>query len=76
MEQGEIARLDPRVLAYCLMGIGDFLGTRWVLWEERDPPAHVIEAMTTFIHHGMEGSRRAGTDGQHRPAGDPGPQGR
>jgi AcrR family transcriptional regulator len=76
MDAGQVSRLDPETLAYCLMGIGDFLGMRWVLWEERDLPAHVIEAMTAFIHHGMGGSRRAGTHGQHQPAGDPGPQGR
>jgi hypothetical protein len=52
------------------MGIGDFLGMRRVLWEERDPPAHVIATMTALIH--LEGSRRAGTDDQHQPAGDPG----
>jgi AcrR family transcriptional regulator len=73
MAAGQVERLDPETLAYCLMGIGDFLGMRWVLWEERDPPAHVIDAMTAFIHHGMEGSPRGVTDGQHRAAGDRGP---
>jgi hypothetical protein len=43
MRAGQVARLDPETLAYCLMGIGDFLGMRWVLWEERDPPPHVID---------------------------------
>jgi hypothetical protein len=76
MNAGQVMRLDPETLAYCLMGIGDFLGMRWVLWEERDPPAHVIDTMTALIHHGMEGSRRAGTDGQHQAAGDPGSHGR
>jgi len=72
MRAGQVSRLDAETLAYCLMGIGDFLGMRWVLWEERDPPAHVIATMTALIHHGIEGSRRAGTDDQHQAAGDPG----
>ena len=32
MEGGEIRTMDPEVLAYCLMGIGDFLGMRWIVW--------------------------------------------
>src|SRR6266536_2565763 len=60
--------------------IGAFLGMRWVLWEERDPPAQVLDTMTALIHHGIapphEGSRRAGTDGQHRAGGHPGSPGR
>jgi AcrR family transcriptional regulator len=70
MRARQVARLDPETLAYCLMGIGDFLGMRWVLWEERDPPPHVIDTMTALIHHGIEGSRRAGTDGRHQAVGD------
>ena len=31
MDAGEIRRMDPEVLAYCLMGIGDFIGMRWVV---------------------------------------------
>jgi len=80
MRAGEVSRLDAETLAYCLMGIGDFLGMRWVLWEERDPPAQVLDTMTALIHHGIapphEGSRRAGTDGQHRAGGHPGSPGR
>ena len=34
--RGEVRRLDPEALAYCLMGIGDFLGMRWVLWRDED----------------------------------------
>lgn len=28
MEAGEVARYDPEVIAYCLMGIADFIGMR------------------------------------------------
>jgi AcrR family transcriptional regulator len=53
MEAGQIRRLDPECLAYCLMGIGDFLGMRWVLWNDESPPDQVFESMMAFISHGM-----------------------
>ncbi|MDQ7828758.1 MAG: TetR/AcrR family transcriptional regulator [Armatimonadota bacterium] len=56
MAQGQIRPLDPEVLAYCLMGIGDFLGMRWVLWERRAPPPRVVEAMMAFVLRGMDAS--------------------
>jgi AcrR family transcriptional regulator len=53
MDQGRIRRLDPECLAYCLMGIGDFLGMRWVLWGEDGMPDDVFESMMAFIQHGL-----------------------
>jgi AcrR family transcriptional regulator len=55
MDRGEIASVDPEVLAYCLMGIGDFLGMRWVIWGDDAIPAHVFEAAMQFIQHGLAG---------------------
>lgn len=54
MRKGQIRRLDPEVLAYCLMGIGDFLGMRWVLWEKTEPRPAVVEAMMEFLLRGMD----------------------
>ena len=31
---GEIAPLDPEVTAWALMGIGEIIGMRWILWQE------------------------------------------
>ncbi|WP_448590326.1 TetR/AcrR family transcriptional regulator [Thermoflexus hugenholtzii] len=53
MEAGQIRRMDPETLAYCLMGIAHLLGMRWVLWENREPPEEVIEAAMDFIRHGI-----------------------
>jgi AcrR family transcriptional regulator len=36
---GEIADLDPSVTAWALMGVGEIVGMRWVLWGEA--PGHV-----------------------------------
>lgn len=51
---GEIRRLDPECLAYCLMGIADFLDMRWALWEDEVPSGEVFESMFSFIRLGME----------------------
>ncbi|MCZ7587617.1 MAG: TetR/AcrR family transcriptional regulator [Gaiella sp.] len=36
MESGEIAEGDPELLAWALMGIGELVGMRWILWAGRD----------------------------------------
>ncbi|MBW7881665.1 MAG: TetR/AcrR family transcriptional regulator [Caldilineaceae bacterium] len=53
MEANQIQRMDPEVLAYCLMGIGDFLGMRWVLWNEEGLPDRVFEELMAFVERGM-----------------------
>ena len=56
MDVGQIRRLDPEVLAYCLMGIADFLGMRWVLWEKNGMRAAVQQTMMDFMLHGVDAS--------------------
>lgn len=34
MERGEIRKLDPELLAWCLMGMSDYTGMRFILWED------------------------------------------
>ena len=36
METGEIEAGDPELLAWALMGIGELVGMRWVLWAGKD----------------------------------------
>jgi AcrR family transcriptional regulator len=57
MERGEIAWLDPEVLAYCLMGIGDFVGQRWVVWSGESIPSPVRDDVMRFIAGGLRGDR-------------------
>ncbi|MBL0698349.1 TetR/AcrR family transcriptional regulator [Comamonas sp. JC664] len=54
MEAGEVRRMDPEALAYCLMGISDFLGMRWVLWEEDPGLDRVLDTAMTLISHGLD----------------------
>jgi len=49
MDSGEIGRMDPEVLAYCLMGVGDFIGMRWVVWPGRPIPAEILNQVLEFV---------------------------
>jgi len=57
MDDGEIVRADPEVLAYALMGIGELIGMRWILWDDKQPPRQVpedvFEEMHRFITRGL-----------------------
>lgn len=54
MEAGEIAPGDPEVLAYALMGVGELIGMRWILWnDEGEMPDNVLEEMMKFIQRGL-----------------------
>ena len=57
MDMGEIAHGDPEVLAWALMGIGELVGMRWILWAGEDelPPAEA-EQLAEIIHRAL-GSR-------------------
>ncbi|KMY45272.1 TetR family transcriptional regulator [Bacillus sp. FJAT-27916] len=53
MEAGEFKQLDQETVAYCLMSIGQFLGMRWVYWEQDDVPEEAFEAAMTLIFNGL-----------------------
>jgi len=61
MQRGQIRTLDPEVLTYCLMGIADFLGMRWVLWEKNGLRPAVINTMMDFMLRGIDGARPRAT---------------
>jgi AcrR family transcriptional regulator len=50
MEAGEVADGDAEVLAWSLMGIGELVGMRWILWnEERELPEGVFDELARII---------------------------
>ncbi|OFX27597.1 MAG: TetR family transcriptional regulator [Armatimonadetes bacterium RBG_16_67_12] len=53
MDAGQIRRLDPEALAYCLMGIGNFVGLRYVLWDRARVPRRVLDSLFDFIAQGL-----------------------
>ncbi len=57
MRRGEIRPLDAETLAYSLMGIGHFLGLRWVVWSQQSSlPKHVFNQAMDLILHGLKGT--------------------
>ncbi|MDX1447471.1 MAG: TetR/AcrR family transcriptional regulator [Acidimicrobiia bacterium] len=58
MERGEVVEADPELIAYALMGIGELVGMRWILWSERDQiPPELVDQLMGFISRGL-GIRR------------------
>jgi AcrR family transcriptional regulator len=60
MAKGQLRKVDPEVLAYALMGMTDFLGMRWVLWEPKPDVEHVVDTVLDVLRNGIAG-RPAGT---------------
>jgi len=55
MDAGEFSRNDAEVLAYCLMGVAELVGMRWILWDDATRgrmPKRVIDAVMTFALEG------------------------
>ena len=60
MEAGEIADGDPELLAWALMGIGELVGMRWILWAGRtELPPEVMEELGRIVARTI-GSRNGG----------------
>ncbi|GAA4532078.1 MULTISPECIES: TetR/AcrR family transcriptional regulator [Nonomuraea] len=56
MDTGEVVRADPEVLAWALMGVGELIGMRWILWDGPEPkriPEDVFAEMYAFITRGL-----------------------
>ena len=50
MEAGEVAAGDPEVLAWSLMGIGELVGMRWILWNgSTEMPEQVFDELARII---------------------------
>jgi hypothetical protein len=49
-ERSEIAELDPEVAAWALMGMGELIGMRWILWEQTvEMPNAVVAELERII---------------------------
>jgi AcrR family transcriptional regulator len=55
---GEVTTLDPEVTAYALMGLGELVGMKWILWGDGMPlPAGVWEELERIITRILEVGR-------------------
>lgn len=67
-ERGEVGDIDPTVAAWALMGVGEMIGMRWVLWGAQgasgasadplasgtnDVPDAVFDSMMRFIENAL-----------------------
>nr|WP_306798640.1 TetR/AcrR family transcriptional regulator [Oceanobacillus saliphilus] len=50
---GEFKLLDHEALAYSLMGIGQFIGMRWIYLEEEEVPKEVLDVAMEMALHGI-----------------------
>jgi len=50
---GEFKSLNHEALAYSLMGIGQFLGMRWIYWEGEEVPKEVLDVAMEMVLHGI-----------------------
>jgi AcrR family transcriptional regulator len=53
--RGEVADIDPEVLAYCMLGVGHFVALRFLMWDDAFPP-EMQKAAISFV---QRGSRRS-----------------
>jgi AcrR family transcriptional regulator len=50
MESGEISQIYAEVTAYALMGLGELVGMRWILWGDGNPmPERVTDELARII---------------------------
>jgi hypothetical protein len=55
MARGEVAAGDPEVLAWALMGVGEMIGLRWILWGDTDEiPTEVFEETIRFVQRALD----------------------
>lgn len=66
---GEVSDIDPEVAAWALMGIGELVGARYILWERdsddrrpREIDPHVFDHMMRFIETALAPTGAAPTD--------------
>jgi hypothetical protein len=60
MEAGELGRFDPEVVAYALMGVADFIGMRFVLWDKPEELERVVDEVSEFVARGLLSPNRLG----------------
>ncbi len=55
MNAGAVRGTDPVIAAHCLMGMADFLGMRWMLWDDCDASAvpALVDTAIDLVSHGL-----------------------
>lgn len=53
MSNGEIRNLNPVMLVYSFMGITNYVGMKWVLWDQKEINEKFIDDIMDFIKNGI-----------------------
>jgi AcrR family transcriptional regulator len=57
MDEGEVQRLDPELLAFALMGMNHFVSMRWMLWDrEGELPPELMDDFARIIAGALRGA--------------------
>jgi AcrR family transcriptional regulator len=54
VEEGEAGAIDPEVTAWALMGMGEMIGMRWILWGDGGMPEDVLDEIHRIIRAILE----------------------
>lgn len=52
--RGEIRAGDAETQAWALMGVAHFLGLRYAIWQNREPPPNILADAFDMIRHGLD----------------------
>ena len=55
---------DPRALAYVMIGIADWMGLKWIVWEGKTPPAAALDEVALLLDRGLTGVMEAAKPGR------------
>jgi len=51
-QRGEMVDIDPLILAYSLIGISNFIGLKWIIFDDKPVSDDVIREIMRFIRSG------------------------
>jgi AcrR family transcriptional regulator len=51
-EKGEMKDIDPKCLAYSLIGIANFIGLKWIIFDDKEVDDNTINEVMKFIKAG------------------------
>jgi AcrR family transcriptional regulator len=68
MARGEVKRIDPELAAYALMGIADFVASRYIIWEDALTETK-LDQLVEMVLHGLLADGRASRPRRSRRSG-------
>ncbi|MFJ7636814.1 TetR/AcrR family transcriptional regulator [Peribacillus sp. NPDC097206] len=53
MEIGDIRKLNPEIIVYSFMGIMNYIGMKWVLWDGKEVDDKLLDELMEFVKFGI-----------------------